>query len=118
MEALAKRYPDKKIHVIWDNLNIHYEGKDDRWTEFNQRHQNRFMFHYTPLHASWVNQIEIFFGILHRRVLRFGVFNTLKVLDEALYRFIDHWNRHEAHPFNWSFKGYPKQSDFQTKAAA
>jgi len=115
MEAVAKQHPGKQIHVIWDNLNIHHEGPDRRWTRFNRRHGNRFHFHYTPIHASWVNQIEIFFGILHRRVLRHGVFNSLEELDRAIEAFIAHWNRHEAHPFRWTFKGYPLQR--QAKAA-
>lgn len=39
------------MHVIWDGLNIHYDGKDERWTKFNERHGGRFVFHYTPKHA-------------------------------------------------------------------
>jgi transposase len=109
MEEVAKRHPGVQVHVVWDNLNIHHDGPGRRWSKFNQRHGGRFHFHYTPLHASWVNQIEIFFGILHRRVLRHGVFNSLEELDRAIYAFIEHWNRREAHPFRWTFKGYPLQ---------
>ena len=69
MEAVARRYPRKKIYVIWDNLNIHRDGKHQRWNQFNRRHGNRFRFFYTPIHASWVNQVEIFFGIVQKRVL-------------------------------------------------
>jgi transposase len=111
MESLARKYPKVQVHIIWDNLNIHFDGKDRRWTQFNRRHGNRFHFHYTPIHASWVNQVEIFFGILHKRLLRYGVFDSLKALDKALLAFIRHWNRHEAHPFRWTFKGYPTQTD-------
>lgn len=110
MAAVARRYPKKKIYVIWDNLNIHYDGKTRRWQRFNRRHGNRFRFVYTPFHASWVNQVEIFFGIVQKRVLRYGVFNSARQLQVALLRFVDHWNRHEAHPFHWTFKGYPLQS--------
>lgn len=110
MEALAIIYPDQDVHVVWDNLNIHHDGPDKRWTEFNARHGGRFHFHYTPIHASWVNQVELFFGILQRRILRYGVFDTLELLDEAVIGFIDHWNAHECHPFNWTFKGYRSRS--------
>ncbi|MFQ5791668.1 MAG: IS630 family transposase, partial [Acidobacteriota bacterium] len=55
MEKVATHYPQGKVHIIWDNLNIHYDGTEDRWSEFNRRHDNRFLFHYTPKHASWVN---------------------------------------------------------------
>ncbi len=109
MEALAAQYPGKQVHVIWDNLNIHHEGPSERWTARGARHGGRLHFHYTPIHASWVNQVELFFGILHKRVLRYGVHNSLEELDAALVGFIDHWNLREAHPFAWTFKGYPLQ---------
>ena len=54
----------RDVHIVWDNLNIHHDGPSQRWTMFNQRHGNRFHLHYTPVHASWINQIELFFGIL------------------------------------------------------
>jgi len=109
MEALAELLPGKQVHVIWDNLNIHYDGPSKRWTRFNERHGGRFHFHYTPIHASWVNQVELFFGILQRRLLRYGVHNSLEELDADVLGFIAHWNAEEAHPFNWTFKGYPLQ---------
>lgn len=116
MENLVNQLPKgKQVHVIWDNLNIHFDGPDKRWTKFNARHAGRFHFHYTPLHASWVNQVELFFGILQRRVIRYGVFNSLEELDAALYAFIERWNQSERHPFNWKFRGYPLPS--QDKAA-
>ena len=70
MHALAKRYDGRRVYVIWDNLNLHYDGRDARRTRFNQEHGRRFRFVHTPLHASWVNQVEIWFSILQRRVLR------------------------------------------------
>ncbi len=115
MDEVAAIYPDQQVHVVWDNLNIHHDGRDERWTKFNKRHGARFHFHYTPIHASWVNQVEMFFGILQRRVLRHGVFDTLDALVKAVIGFIDHWNRHESHPFDWTFKGYRSRC---TKRAA
>lgn len=109
MEELANRHPVGDVHIVWDNLNIHHDGPNKRWEQFNQRHGNRFHFHYTPIHASWVNQIELFFGILQRRVLRHGVFNSLEELDQAVLGFLEHWNTQEGHPFAWAFKGYPLQ---------
>ncbi len=109
MEELARRHPTGDVHIVWDNLNIHLDGSEQRWTRFNARHGNRFHFHYTPLHASWVNQIELFFGILQKRVLRYGVFDSLDELDRTVLGFIAHWNANERHPFQWTFKGYPLQ---------
>jgi transposase len=109
MEAVARRYPRKKVYVIWDNLNIHHDGKSARWTRFNCRHGKRFRFLHTPLHASWVNQVELFFSIIARRILRYRVFKGLEDLERAVLAFLERWNCHEAHPFNWTFKGYPLQ---------
>jgi transposase len=102
MEDVANRYPRKRITVIWDNLNIHAAPK---WEAFNRRHGGRFRFVYTPIHASWVNQVEIWFSILARRVLRYGSFASPSELTAAVRGFIAQWNAHEAHPFRWTFRG-------------
>ena len=104
MEKVAARYPGPVV-VIWDNLNVHYDGKDGRWAEFNSRHDDRFTFVYTPKHASWVNQVEIWFSILERRVLRNGTFGSVDAVVDRTLGYIDHWNEHEVHPFNWTFRG-------------
>jgi len=102
MEALAEEYPTGEVYIVWDNLNIHH---GDAWRRFNQRHRGRFHFVYTPLHASWVNQVEIWFAILQRRVLKHGDFRTPNELAARVMAFISHWNRREAHPFRWTFRG-------------
>lgn len=105
MHALAQRYDGRRVYVIWDNLNLHYEGRAARWTRFNQEHGRRFRFVHTPLHASWVNQVEIWFSILQRRVLRYGSFESVNALAHDVLGFIRHWNRAEARPFRWTFAG-------------
>jgi hypothetical protein len=110
MERIATAYPHQTVHVIWDCLNIHFDGKDSRWTTFNERHGNRFVFHYTPKHASWVNQVECFFSILQRQCLTHGSFDSVEELREAVLAFLDDWNRNKAHPFRWTFTGYPLQT--------
>lgn len=102
MEVVAQRYPTGPVYVIWDNLNIHH---GERWEVFNQQHGGRFHFVYTPLHASWVNQIEIWFGLLQRRILRYGSFSGPEELEASLLGFVDHWNTFEAHPWKWTFRG-------------
>ncbi len=110
MEHLAEHYKTaRKVIVIWDNLNIHHEGAQQRWTEFNARHDNKFEFHYTPLHASWVNQVEIFFSILYKRTLKYGSFVSQEDLKNRIMAFIARWNTTDGHPFNWTFRGYPMQ---------
>lgn len=110
MDRLAKHYPDKIVYVIWDNLNIHYDGKDARWTAFNARHGDRFRFVYTPKHASWMNQIEIWFSILQRRVIRHGDFANAAAQRGRILGFIARWNRYEKHPFNWTWRAEPTQN--------
>jgi len=117
MEQVAKEYPGVEVHVIWDNLNIHYNGPDKRWDKFNEKHGGRFHFHFTPLHASWVNQIEVYFSILEKKVLRNGSFHSKKELKEAVLSFIKCWNRKLAHPFKWKFRGYPLRMRTELKKA-
>ena len=114
MEELAARYPRGTVYVVWDNLNIHGGAA---WRAFNARHGGRFRFVHTPLHASWVNQVEIWFSILQRRLLRGGSFSTAAHLAWAVAGFIRHWNRFEAHPFRWTFSGTRWTVDAQARAA-
>lgn len=101
LEELARRYPSGDVYVVWDNLNIH---RGARWEQFNLRHGGRFHFVYTPLHASWVNQVEVWFSILSRAVLKHASFATCRELETAVRRFIGTWNQ-AAHPFRWTFRG-------------
>lgn len=105
LEAVARAFPDRRVFVVWDNLNLHHDGKDRRWSDFSRLHGRRFRFVYTPLHASWVNQIEIWFSILQRRLLRYGSFEDVADLRNQVLAFIRYWNRFEAHPFSWKFSG-------------
>lgn len=102
MDEVAKHYPVGDVHIVWDNLNIHC---GPRWEEFNARHGGRFHFVYTPFHASWVNQIEIWFSILRRRVLKHASFRSTEELSQRVLGFVEHWNEHDAKPFQWKFRG-------------
>lgn len=102
MDRVAKRYPTGPVYIIWDNLNIHH---GPRWEVFNKRHGGRFHFVHTPLHASWVNQIEVWFSILARRVLKHASFRSAEELTARVLDFVDYWNQAEAHPFRWTFRG-------------
>jgi len=110
MEVVAQEIPGR-VDVVWDNLNIHH---GDRWERFNARHQHRFRFHYTPLHASWVNQVELWFGVLQRRCLANGSFRSVEELRGAVAAFVAYWNREAKHPFRWSFTGYGQPSRTNT----
>ena len=68
---------------------------------------HRIRFAYTPRHASWMNQIEIWFGILVRRALKRASFASLEELHQRLVAFIDYFNRTMAKPYRWTFTGRP-----------
>ena len=108
MDWVASVYPQRRIHVVLDNLNTHRNtSKGDFVTEWNKRHGNRFVFYYTPTHGSWLNQVELWFGIVSRRILRYGNFHSPDELIAAIEAFIEQWNRTEAHPFRWTYEGLP-----------
>ena len=69
--------------------------------------QHRVRFVYLPKHTSWLNQIEIVFGIVARRVMRRGNFSSLSALKDRLLAFIDYFNRTFARPFRWTYTGRP-----------
>jgi len=65
------------------------------------------VFHYTPTHGSWLNQVELWFSILTRRVLRYGDFPMPDRLVGTIDGFTEGWNREEARPFRWTYEGRP-----------
>ena len=87
--------PDKEIHVILDNLNTH-KPKQDRWLA---RHKN-VHFHFTPTHASWLNQVECWFSILTEATLRRASFTSPREVRTAIDQFPYSYNR-DAAPFEW-----------------
>lgn len=74
----------------------------------NQAHRIRFVF--IPKHSSWLNQIETIFGIISRRVMRYGSFNSKDDLKQKLLSFLDYFNRTFAKPMNWTYSGKPTQT--------
>lgn len=94
-EIVRGHPPDVQLHVILDNLSTH-KPKHDRWLA---RHRN-VHFHYTPTHASWLNQIEIWFSILARQALRGRSFASPRELREAIDEFTEAYNE-DAAPFEW-----------------
>jgi transposase len=66
---------------------------------------HRIVFHYTPKHASWMNQIEIWFSILARKVLKRGSFTSVSDLIVKVLAFVDYFNRTMAKPYRWTYKG-------------
>ena len=74
-------------------------------TDFLTDKTHRIVFYFTPKHCSWLNQIEIWFGILMRKLLRRGNFISQADLKSRILAFIDYFNRTMAKPFKWTYKG-------------
>lgn len=99
LHVLAAACPRGKVHVILDNLNTHYGPEVEAW----KRLHPRFVFHFTPFHASWLNQIENWFSTLDAKVLRRGDFKSVPDLQAKIAAFIAYHNAHDAHPLNWEY---------------
>jgi transposase len=93
-EVIADEPADRQIHVILDNLNTHKKNED--WLA---AHPN-VHFHFTPTSASWLNQVEIWFGIFQRKALRNASFHSTDQLIEAIRNFTAAYNENAA-PFVW-----------------
>ena len=87
--------PDLQIHVVLDNLNTH-KPKHDRWLA---RHRN-VHFHFTPTHASWLNQVEVWFSILKRAALDGASHTSPGQVRNGIDRFVAAYNE-TATPFEW-----------------
>jgi transposase len=78
--------------------------------EFLLEQSHRIRFVYTPKHSSWLNQIEIVFGVIMRKVVRRGNFTSVEDLRTKLLAFIDYFNQVFAKPFKWTYTGRPLQA--------
>lgn len=75
--------------------------------EFLETVEHRIRFIYTPKHCSWLNQVEIWFSILSKKLIKWGNFKSKEDLKDQLEKFIEYFNETMAKPFKWTFKGFP-----------
>jgi len=116
---------DATIHYICDNLSNHscpefcrvvaelssveYPEKEldtkEKRQKWLQKENKRIIIHFTPKHGSWLNMVEIWFGIMGQKCLKYNTFTSVDQLITALNSFILTWNKYFAHPFNWTYDG-------------
>lgn len=114
---------DAVLHYVMDNLSPHYHNdfcqvvanlsgvaytplkKGQQRRAWLQSEDKRIVVHFVPFHASWLNLVEIWFGILNSKCLRHGHFDSVEQLTDDILDFIQTWNEHFAHPFTWSYTG-------------
>lgn len=129
--VVATNPPAKRWHLVLDNLNTHQSASLVEWVAqessidgdlgekgksgvlatrqtraaFLAEPKHRIVFHDTPKHTSWMNQIEIWLGILVRKLLQRGSFGSVDDLQRQVDAFIEHYNRTMARPFKWTYQG-------------
>jgi transposase len=97
LQKVAKTYPRRELHVVVDNYHTHKHDDINRWLAKNPR----VTLHFTPTSGSWLNLVEVFFGIITRQAIRRGSFDRVKELVTAIRTFIEAWNG-RCHPFSWT----------------
>ena len=97
LRQVAKAYPRRRLHIVTDNYGTRKHADVTAWLD---RHP-RITLHFTPTSASWLNMVEIFFGIITRQAIRRGSFTSVDDLIAAIGNFIDGWND-RCQPFTWT----------------
>jgi len=128
VRATAAQFPEvRRFHWVMDNLNTHWNlslcrciahlsgvkfepkalrtGAQRRAFLTDAAHKH--VIHYTPKHGSWLNQIEIWFGVLQKRVIRRGNFVSKADLTRRILAYIAYYNENLAHPYRWTYTGQP-----------
>jgi hypothetical protein len=132
LQAVVASQPEAtRFHVVCDQLNTHQSESLVRWlaslsgleedlgikgesgilasmpsrAAFLSDPAHKVVFHYTPKHSSWLNQIEIWLSILVRKLLKRGSFTSVEDLQAKVFAFIDYYNRTMAKPFKWTYQG-------------
>lgn len=97
LRQLDRAYPSQELHLVMDNYATHKTPEVKAWL----RAHPRFTVHFTPTSASWLNLVEVWFGIIDRQAIRRGVFTSVKDLNQEIRQFITGWNDCK-HPFVWT----------------
>ena len=91
------------MHIIADNLSIHKQKDVKEWLAGNRK----ITMHFTPTYSSWLNQVEIWFNILTKDVVKGGIWQSSKQLVDQLMEYVKTYNATRAKPFKWTYTGEP-----------
>jgi transposase len=97
LKHVARAYPERDLHLVMDNYAAHKRPEVRAWLTANPR----IHVHFTPTSGSWLNLVEVWFGIIERQAIRRGAFPSVRDLMIKIRAFIDGWNRRK-HPFIWT----------------
>jgi len=97
LKLVARTYPRRQLHVVCDNYATHKHPNVQAWLAKHRRVQ----LHFTPTSGSWLNMVEIFFGIITKQAIRRGTFDSVHALKRAIRTYIDAWND-RCQPFIWT----------------
>ncbi len=97
LKHLARAYPDLELHLVMDNYATHKHANVRKWLAKNPR----IHVHFTPTSGSWLNLVEVWFGIIERQAIHRGTFRSVRELNAKIRDFIDGWNDRK-HPFVWT----------------
>lgn len=101
LKSLDRKYRNKKLHIIADNLAVHKHKDVQNWLKGKKKIQ----IHYTPTYSSWLNQIEIWFNILTKDVVKGGIWKSTEQLTNQLMEYVKTYNETRAKPFRWTYTG-------------
>lgn len=101
LKALDRKYRNKKLHIIADNLSIHKHKDVQKWLAGKKKIQ----LHFTPTYSSWLNQVEIWFNILTKDVVKGGIWKSSDQLASQLMEYVKTYNSTRAKPFRWTYTG-------------
>jgi transposase len=97
LKQVARAYPEGELHLVMDNYAAHKKVEVRDWLTANPR----IHVHFTPTSGSWLNLVEVWFGIIERQAIHRGSFGSVKELNAKIRAFIDGWND-RCHPFVWT----------------
>jgi len=103
LKKLDRTYRNRTLHIIVDNLSVHKDKDVKEWVS----KKRKIKLHFTPTYSSWLNQVEMWFNILTKDVVKGGVWRSSEQLASQLLEYVVTYNKTRAKPFEWTYTGNP-----------